>query len=75
MTSALYRGYKPMKRVLYMRTTVDELELPIAVAETPGDLAKMLGTTANSVSCSISHHHKGWHRIEYPDDKSWKSDE
>lgn len=53
---------------LYMRTTTDELELPIAVAGSAKELAKMTGTTAASVLSSISHKHKGWERVEVEDD-------
>ena len=49
---------------LYMYVTKDEFELPIAVADTPKELALMVGTTANSVKSAISHHHPGWIRIE-----------
>lgn len=50
--------------MLYLRTTVDEYELPIAVAESPGELAEMLGTNANVVSSAISHKRPGWFRVE-----------
>ncbi len=49
---------------IYMYVTRDEFELPIAVADTPRQLALMLGTTENTVKSSISHHHPGWIRIE-----------
>ena len=49
---------------IYMYVTKDEYELPIAVADTPRELARMLGTTANTVKSSISHHHPGWLKIE-----------
>lgn len=49
---------------LYLRTTQDELELPIAVADSPTELARMLGTTENNVSSCISKHYKGWYKIE-----------
>ena len=54
-----------MKKVskLYMITSKDDLELPIAVADTPSELARMIGTTRATVESSISKHHKGWHRI------------
>ena len=57
--------------MLYLRTTVDELELPVAVAESPGELAEMLGTNTNVVSSSISHQRPGWFRLEDPDE--WHS--
>ena len=49
---------------LYMKCTTDKYELPIAVAESPSELAKMLGTNANVVSSSISHQRPGWFRVE-----------
>jgi hypothetical protein len=49
---------------LYLRTTQDELELPIAVADSPTELARMCGTTANNVSSSIAHGRKGWYKVE-----------
>lgn len=49
---------------LYMRVTTDELELPIAVAESPKELADLCGTTKNCVLSSISHERAGWLRIE-----------
>lgn len=53
---------------LYIRTTTDKYELPIAVAETPKELAEMLGTTPESVSSSISHKRPGWYRVEEDDE-------
>lgn len=52
---------------LYMKVTRDKYELPIAVAETINELAKMLGTTPESVSSSISHKRQGWHKLEVED--------
>ena len=49
---------------LYVKTTGDKLDLPVAVADSPGELAKMLGTTAQSVLSAISHKHKGWYRVD-----------
>ena len=55
---------------LYVRTTTDELELPVAVAGSAKELAEMTGTTAACVLSSISHKHKGWERIEVEDDEN-----
>ena len=49
---------------LYMKTTGDKLDLPVAVADSPGELARILGTNKNVVLSSISHKLRGWHRIE-----------
>ena len=48
---------------IYLRTTTDELEMPIAVAGSPEELAQMLHTTRGSVKSAISHHYAGWHRV------------
>ena len=53
---------------LYLKTTTDDLELPIAVAESPGELAKMLGTTKGSVNSCIARHHSGWFKVEVEDE-------
>lgn len=49
---------------LYVRSTGDRLDLPLAVADSAEELARMLGTTKGSVMSSISHGHKGWERVE-----------
>lgn len=54
--------------MLYLRTTVDEYELPVAVAESPSELAQILGTTPGCVSSSISHKRPGWFLLEDPDE-------
>lgn len=54
---------------LYLRTTTDALELPVAVAGSAKELAELTGTTAASVLSSISHGHKGWERVEVEDDE------
>lgn len=47
--------------VVYMEVTKDELELPVAVADTIAELARMTGTRANNISSSMSHARKnGW---------------
>lgn len=53
---------------LYIKTTTDELELPLAVAGSAKELAEITGTTAACVLSSISHKHKGWQRVEVDDD-------
>ena len=53
---------------LYVRTTTDELELPVAVAGSAKELAEMTGTTAACVLSSIAHGHKGWYRVEVEDE-------
>lgn len=54
---------------LYMKVTNDIYELPIAVAESRGILAKMVGTTPETVSSRISHKSPGWHVVDICDDE------
>ena len=58
-----------MTMKLYTYTTADKYELPLAVAETPAELAEMTGRNENGILSSISHQkaRKGpfrWHRVE-----------
>lgn len=57
-----------MNMFLYMKVTNDDLELPEAVADSPAELAKMVGTTANCVSSSITHKRAGWLKVEVEDE-------
>ncbi len=41
--------------ILYLEVTSDEYELPIAVAESPKELARMTGTTSNIIRSAICH--------------------
>ena len=54
---------------LYLRTTTDKYELPVAVAESPTQLARLLGTTRGVVSSSICHKRPGWYKVEVEDDE------
>lgn len=49
---------------IWMKVTCDELSLPLAVADTSSELAKMCGTTPNTVVSTWSHYRKG--RIKHP---------
>lgn len=40
--------------VLYLATTTDKYELPIAVADSVRELAKMLKVHPNTISCHIT---------------------
>lgn len=42
-------------KYLYVYNTVDEYELPLAVASSASELARLVGTTANSIYSTISH--------------------
>lgn len=50
---------------LYIAVELDEYELPVAVAEPPGELAKMLGVTKNAVLSGISNAKKNKTRCRY----------
>lgn len=52
---------------LFLRTTNDKYELPIAVADSADELARMLGKSKNAVSSAISHGIRGWYRLEIDD--------
>lgn len=39
---------------VYMRVTDDEYELPVAIADTQTELARMLGVNANTVISALS---------------------
>lgn len=51
---------------------MDKYELPIAVAESPKELAALLGTTPGCVMSSLSHKRAGWYRIEVEEDDGEK---
>lgn len=40
---------------LYLKISADRYELPIAVADTAQELARMLGVTANTIYSQMSH--------------------
>lgn len=48
-----------MKNVLYMAVTADALEMPVACAETIGELARLLGKSYASVSTSMHRQYSG----------------
>ena len=48
-----------MTKTLWLRVSQDKYELPEAVADNPAELARICGTTANSIMSMISHY-KAW---------------
>lgn len=52
---------------LYMKCTTDKYEIPIAVADSGAELARMLGVSVNSVWSCISKEISGYHKIEFPE--------
>lgn len=57
------------KTKLYLKVTKDHLELPLAVAASPGELARMTGTTEGCILTSISHGRPGWVRVELDEEE------
>lgn len=55
--------------ILYMKTTTDKFELPIAVEETVEALASDLGLKVNSVKCMCSKQKNGYHRIKIEEEQ------
>lgn len=49
--------------------TKDIYSLPLAVAETPRELAEMTGIAPNSVRTMICKNYPGWEKVEIPDDE------
>ena len=54
---------------LYIKTTKDKYELPVAVADSAEELAAMVGTTKNNVYSCISKRYKGWKRVVIDDEE------
>lgn len=53
---------------LYMKTTTDKYELPLAVEDSPAKLARRLGLKRHSVATLCSKQICGYHRIRMEDD-------
>lgn len=49
-------------RQVYIKVTKDKYELPIAVADSPMELAKICGTTSNAIRSGIYHEKKNGKR-------------
>lgn len=47
---------------IYMRVTDDKYELPVAIADTETELARMLGVRRNAVASALSNHKAGRHK-------------
>lgn len=63
-----------MGKKYYMAVTRDELSLPLAVAESPGELAKMRGVAKSTVLGQIAkgikeYTHPGYIRVEVEEDE------
>lgn len=58
---------------LYMKCTTDELELPIAVADSPKELAIMLGANSGTIATMVSKQICGYHKVKI-DESKWYPD-
>lgn len=61
-------GRKNIK-YLYMVTTHDELELPIAVADSIRELSHMTGIPSNTIATSISLERPYYYKIDVSDEE------
>ena len=50
---------------LWLKVSNDDLELPLAVADTAEELGRILGVPANCISSAISHARSRGHRSQY----------
>lgn len=53
---------------VYMKVTTDDLELPIAIADTAKELAEIIGVHENTVYAGVSRGRKSYVRVEVEDD-------
>ena len=54
---------------IYMKVSLDEYELPIAIADSAYELAEMVGTKQSVIYSSISHGRGSYRRVEIEDDE------
>ena len=47
------------RMVLYLKVTNDKYELPLAVATSAEELARMTGANANTIRAAVCHYEKG----------------
>ena len=55
---------KTVKNCCYMKVTNDKFRLPVAVADSAVELARLVGTTKNTVLSSISHGTGPYEKVE-----------
>lgn len=55
-------------KTLYIRTTIDKYELPVAVADSINELAIMVGKKPRNVATYFSHNRRGWYKVSVKDD-------
>jgi hypothetical protein len=50
---------------IYMKVTDDKYEHPVAIADSQGELAEMLGVTKNCIASALCHARQGRNRSVY----------
>lgn len=55
---------KTVKNCCYIKVTNDKYRLPIAIADSAGELARLVGATKNTVLSSISHGTGTYEKVE-----------
>ena len=58
-----------MMKKYWMAVSKDKYRLPIAVADSAGQLARMLGKARGTIDSSVSHGKKAYERIEVDEDE------
>lgn len=54
---------------VYMEVSKDKYELPLAIADTPGELAKICCTTSSNVLSCIYHKKKRFVKVKIEEDE------
>lgn len=54
-----------VSKVVYMEVTKDKYELPVAIADSVAELARMIGQSRNTISSAISHAKKKGYNSHY----------
>lgn len=55
----LKKGWSVMTKAIWMKVTMDEYELPVAVADSVRELSEMTGATDNNIRSSYSKYKSG----------------
>lgn len=53
------------KRIVWLRVTDDDLQLPVAVADSSKELAELCGTTQDAIISAVSHAKRRGNRSRY----------
>lgn len=61
-------------RVIYTMTTDDKFQFPVAVADSPSELARITGKTKGCVASSLTHGRSTFHKIVMTEEESLEMD-